>query len=114
MAVSATSFGPELSVSIATAQAENPALRRELFRFRFGKDIVDDGTENIFRLHIEPYGYQAQDEVWHTRGEVSTSRIDGISLACCEEHLAAHLEVAIEPGALCGKRSRNAPGRGIG
>lgn len=94
MAVSATSSGPELSVSIATAAAESVAPRPELFRFRIGKDVADDGSENIFRLHIEPFSYQVQDEVWHTSGEVSTDRIDGIALAACDAHLAAHLELA--------------------
>lgn len=94
MAVSATSLGPELSVSIA--RAGEVLSRPVLFRFRFGKDTAEDGCDNTFRLYIEPVGGVARDEVWHTSGTVTTDRADGISLAVCDEHLAAHLELPLE------------------
>ena len=94
----APSFGPEFSVSLETRALPDAMPRQELFRFRFGKDLEDDGTDNTFRLHIEPVGYAARDEIWHTSGPVVTGRSDGFTYAECEQHLAAHIEIDPNPG----------------
>lgn len=97
MAATATSFGPDLSVSFETQDLPEASPAQEFFRFRFGKNLRDDGTDNIFRLHIEPVGYGTHDEIWHTRGPVETSRSDGFILAECGQHLAVHIEIDSNP-----------------
>jgi len=98
MAATAPSFGPELSVSFETYALPEAMPRQELFRFRFGKDLEDDDADNTFRLHIEPVGYIARDEIWHTSKPVVTGRSDGFAHAECEQHLAAHIEINPGPG----------------
>ncbi|MDH3510052.1 MAG: hypothetical protein OER85_04255 [Gammaproteobacteria bacterium] len=93
MAATAPFFGPELSVSFETDTLTEAGPRKELFRFRFGKGLEDDGTDNTFRLHIEPFGCVARDEIWHTSRPVMIGRSDGFAVAECEQHLAAHIEM---------------------
>jgi len=97
MAATAPSFGPDLSVSFETHALAESAPGHELFRFRFGKDLEDSGADNTFRLHIEPVGYVARDEIWHTSEPVATGRSDKIAYAECEQHLAAHIEMNPNP-----------------
>ena len=86
-------FGPELSVSFETQALLEPLPEHELFRFRFGKNLDDDGADNTFRLHIEPVGYVARDEIWHTSGPVEIGQSNGFTYAECEQHLAAHIQM---------------------
>jgi chorismate lyase/3-hydroxybenzoate synthase len=98
MAATATSFGPELSVSFETPALPEAAPGQELFRFRFGKGLLDDRAENVFRIHIEPVGYLARDEIWRTRGTVEIGRADDFLFAACAQHLAVHVEMLPRPG----------------
>jgi chorismate lyase/3-hydroxybenzoate synthase len=93
MAATAPLFGPELSVSFETQALPESLPEHELFRFRFGKDLDDDGADNTFRLHIEPVGYVARDEIWHTSGPVAIGQSNGFTYAECEQHLAAHIQM---------------------
>jgi chorismate lyase/3-hydroxybenzoate synthase len=97
MAATAPSFGPDLSVSFEAHALPESVPGQELFRFRFGKDLEDDGADNTFRLHIEPVGYAARDEIWHTSRPIAIGRSDGFAYAECEQHLAAHIEIDPNP-----------------
>ena len=77
-------------ISLASSSPEISS-RQELCRFRFGAATESDVSPNVFRLHIETIGSPGRDEVWHTSGNVTRDRVDGINLAASEEHLIAHL-----------------------
>lgn len=97
MVATATSIGPELSVSFETHVLPEAGPRQELFRFRFGKNLEDAGADNVFRLHIEPVDYLTRDEIWHTGSPVVMGRADEFSFAECEQHLAVHIEINLHP-----------------
>jgi chorismate lyase/3-hydroxybenzoate synthase len=74
-------------------------LRNELFRFRFGTDLSGEVGDNVFRLHIDSIGAPAPDEIWFTNSTVSIGKAGEFSFAECDDYLATHIEVSLDPTA---------------
>jgi chorismate lyase/3-hydroxybenzoate synthase len=96
MAATGKSLQADLAIRATTGESPTSNPCNELFRFRFGKDMATDAGANIFRLHIDPIGPPAPDEIWFTNNIVSTDVIGDFTIAECDDYLVTHIEIDLE------------------
>ncbi len=98
MAVTATFLESNLSIRQATDEPAASRLSNELFRFQFGTDLSGEVSDNVFRLHIDPIGAPAPDEIWLTNSDVDIEKVGAFTVAESTDYLATHIEVNLDSG----------------
>ncbi len=96
MAVTAASMEPGLSILQAAGKSATLRLPNELFRFRFGSNAAGEMDSNVFRLHIDPIGTAAPDEIWVTNSAVRNANVGNFAVAESDDYLAAHIEIELD------------------